>query len=329
MSDFVICEDEFRRGILEKAPVPEYDQCIILYRKKVNQDRQEWQENSLLIERGMICSSGELRHGGYNQKVILSYRTEKIEFTQSLFMKEHNYKFDIKIELEYRIKDAKKYFFEGRTDKNDIQHVLKKAVTRYDGYWSITQMMEIERELEKEIEDRMESFKGLSFNVIDVEVIPDEAVKKMQENTKSAAVDMLVARNEADKKINENNLSGEILESDFILKKRKMMFMNTTIQNYGNMGPIVNDYLDGKISGEDLYKYNMTHMTNEMQMVESAYGKDLISQEMADRKMKAILENDSYRQMEAEEQSVQNEKNIQRKKIDTVNDTEVKDGDYL
>lgn len=66
MSEFIISKEKFSFGILDRAPVADVNQCILLYRDK------DGENGSYLIDNYKKVYTSDIRRGKYNVKVIFS-----------------------------------------------------------------------------------------------------------------------------------------------------------------------------------------------------------------------------------------------------------------
>lgn len=327
MGKIIISDGVFQHKILDKMPIPEEGQCYLLYRKDMKKDKSEWMDNSLVLESGMRCSSAVVRHEGYNQKVVLSYETNTIKITYNLFMKEREYKSKVEVELSYQLSDARKYYFLEKVEPEDISYNLKRAISRYDGYWNIYHTIEMQREMEREVEDSLRNYKGLSFRILNINVIPDEAVRHMHEIKKSTDIDMYDAENNANKKMNQNDWATKTLYSDFQVEQLKKQIIGESFNKFGTLAPIIDAYTKQEITGEQLHQYIIAEREREMNMTKNAYKDDLISHETVDINMKKVFGNGVYQQIN--DNSTQDKTDAQSKDEYMADDPVVGNGDIL
>lgn len=72
MSEFILKDESFGLRLLDKIPVPEDEECFLLYH--AGGGRKE----SVVINEGDRYSSAEVRHGHYNRKATISLKAQSI-----------------------------------------------------------------------------------------------------------------------------------------------------------------------------------------------------------------------------------------------------------
>ena len=66
MSEFIVKEENFKLGLMERVPMPNEGECFLLYQTGGGAGK------SIVINSGGRYSSAEVRHGHYDRKVSLS-----------------------------------------------------------------------------------------------------------------------------------------------------------------------------------------------------------------------------------------------------------------
>ena len=67
-------------------------------------------------------------------------------------------------------------------------------------------------------------------------------------------------------------------------------------QNFGNMGPIVEEYLKGNMDGKELYDYIMRSRAEKLGVLQTVASGDMLTQEETIEKLNEILSNSDFLQ---------------------------------
>ncbi len=191
-----------------------------------------------------------------------------------------------------------KYFFEGQMDESDIQQTLKNVIRGQDGKWDVQQGWEIRNILEDNIEKKLKQYEGVKFKILELTVEPDEDAVKMLQSNREKTVGIHVAVNKTDEQIAINQQKERIADSEQVLTMKQIEDMAYMMKNFGNLGPIVADYLKDGMSGVELYNYIMKAKSDNMAMLNTAVSKDMLTQREAFEKLNAILANNAFIQSE-------------------------------
>ena len=132
-------------------------------------------------------------------------------------------------------------------DETDIQQILKSVIRGQDGKWNVQQGWEIRNILEDYIEKRLKQFEGVRFKILELNVEPDEDAVKMLRSNRETTVGIHVAANKTDEQIAMNKQKERIADSEKILTMKQIEDMAYMMKNFGNLGPIVSDYLQNGI----------------------------------------------------------------------------------
>lgn len=326
MSEFILREEPFSLGILDRVPKPNDGECILLYQAGGEK------KGSLVMNSGVRYSSAEVRHGRYNQKVTISLSTKSISHNQRVVMKDHDFYFDVTVKLSYSLQDVREYFFNERMEEEDVHNILRNIVRRYDGEWDIQQSWKAQSELEDAVTQKLTSYEGIKFRIQQVNVVPDAAAEKMLQSNRDKTVGIHVTQNETDEKIAKNVQDQRVLDSEYELKLKKMKDMALMMKNFGSLGPIVNEYLQGRMDGTELYDYIMRAKTNDMSILTTAVDNDLLTQKEAFEKLEEILGDARFQQMDEQRQLVnkgQGRIEDEEKREDGVESIPLADGDCI
>ncbi|MDO4171015.1 MAG: hypothetical protein Q4D45_14165 [Lachnospiraceae bacterium] len=328
MSEFILKEEPFSLGILSRVPTPVNGECFLLYKTGGGE------KESIVINLGDRYSSAEVRHGHYNKKVTFSLDTKYIHYNQRVVAQEDDFYFDVTIKISYLLQDVKEYFFSERIEDDDIRSFIRDVIKMYEGKWSIRQSVKAQNDLQEEIERKFRKYRSIRFRLQEVRVVPDEGAAKMLQSNRDKAVEIHVAKNETDEKIAKNEQSQRVLDSEYELKTKKIKDMALMMKNFGSLGPIVQEYLQGDMNGEQLYEYIMKAKANDISMLNTAASGDLLTQEEIMEKIVEIMGDTRYFQMGDEKQiSNKVEKMIEEKqeeiKQEETEEISLGDGDYL
>lgn len=163
-------------------------------------------------------------------------------------------------------------------DETDIQQILKSVIRGQDGKWNVQQGWEIRNILEDYIEKKLKQFEGVRFKILELNVEPDEDAVKMLRSNRETTVGIHVAANKTDEQIAMNKQKERIADSEKILTMKQIEDMAYMMKNFGNLGPIVSDYLQNGMSGVELYNYIMKAKTDNMTILNTAVSNDMLTQ---------------------------------------------------
>ena len=183
-------------------------------------------------------------------------------------------------------------------DETDIQQILKSVIRGQDGKWNVQQGWEIRNILEDYIEKKLKQFEGVRFKILELNVEPDEDAVKMLRSNRETTVGIHVAANKTDEQIAMNKQKERIADSEKILTMKQIEDMAYMMKNFGNLGPIVSDYLQNGMSGVELYNYIMKAKTDNMTILNTAVSNDMLTQKEAFEKLKEILNDNAFLQDE-------------------------------
>ena len=290
MSEFIVREEAFKLGWVEKVPVPQEGECFLLYQSGAGA------QSSFLINYGVKYSSAEIRHGHYNQKATLSLRQKVFSQDYRVIMKERDFCFIVMVKMLYNIRDVRTYFFEGKMEEGDIQNTVRKVIRQQDRGWNAWEDIELQNTLENDIEKHLKRYEGIRFRNLEVTVTPEEAAVKMRDSNKKKTVEIHVAKNEMDEQIAKNEQAERLVDSEQKLKMKQISDMALLCQNFGNMGPIVAEYLKGNMDGKELYDYIMRSRAEKLGVLQTVVSGDMLTQEETIEKLNEILSNSDFLQ---------------------------------
>lgn len=288
MSEFVLNEEPFKLGLVEKVPSPQKEECFLLCQSGAGA------QNSMLINHGVRYSSAEIRHGHYNQKITLSLEEKTFSQSYRVSMEDKDFHFDVMVKMAYALQDARIYFFQGKMEEEDISHTVRNAMRQQDEKWKVGEDIKLQNALETEIEKKLEQYKGVRFRRLEVLVTPEEAAEKIRESNKKKTVGIHVSKNETDEQIARNEQAERVADSEQRLKMKQISDMALMWKNFGNMGSIVNEYLKGNMDGKELYNYIMKGQAENISMLKLASEGDMLTQKEIMEKLNEIFANNEF-----------------------------------
>ena len=283
MRDFIINEESFSLGLMEKVPEPEANECFLLYQSGAGADA------SMVISNGGRYSSTAVRHRHYNKKVVLSLRTLDFNEDYRIVMVDVDFHFNVNVKVSYKLRDAQKYFFMGKMDDEGISSTVRQSVRKQNKRWNVSQGWELQDKLEELIERELKRYQGVEFKLT-IEVTPDEEALKIQKSNRSKVVGIHTSNNMTEEQIVQNENKEKIKASEFKYKIEQLKDTAFMIKNFGELGPIMNEYLRDNINGIELYNYIMQSKTDEMNLLRTAMETDALTQAEAIDKLNAILD---------------------------------------
>lgn len=283
MNEFIVKEEAFRLNLFDKVPEPTSGECFLLYQQGAGIN------NSMVVSNGVKYSNTAVRHGHYNMKVTLSLREKSFVKHYQVAMKDRDFYFDVSVEISYLLQDVQEYFFHGQMEGDDIQRVVREAVRAQDGKWDVREGIDMERDLDSLIEQKLKRFAGVRIRPPKVSAVPDEAAVKILNSNRDRTVEMFRSRNEADKEIETNRQGGRIADSKKLLKEKQIEDLANMVQNFGNMAPIMEEYFKGNLNGTQLYEYIARVKSENMTILNEAVKNDMLPDKDIIDKINGIL----------------------------------------
>lgn len=314
MSEFIVSEEPFKLGLVEKAPSPQEGECFLLCQSGAGA------QSSMLINYGVKYSSAEIRHGHYNQKITFSLKEKGFNQSYRVVMEDKDFHFNVTVKMSYALQDARAYFFQGRMEEEDVLHTVRNAIRQQDGKWNAWEDIDLQNALENEIEKKLKQYEGVKFRRLEVVAAPEEAAAKMRDSNKKKTVGIHVSKNETDEQIARNEQAERVADSEQKLKIKQISDMALLWQNFGNMGSIVDEYLKGNMDGKELYDYLMRARSEKMSMLQTAVSGDMLTQKETMEKLNEIFANNEFLQAAEHKQ-------LPGKEVDKIEEKSGKDAD--
>lgn len=329
MSEFILKCEGFSLGIIEKVPTPDEEECFLLYQSGAGIN------NSMIINNGIKYSSTKIRHGKYNKKAVISLKPHTIQHTQKMILKDQNFYFNVSIKLSCSLIDVKKFFFSERLDEEEIHGIIRANIKKFDEKWEIKQSLKAQSELEESLIKKFNQYTGIKFKVNEINVTPDKDAAKMVQSNIDTEVEIHINNNETNEKISKNQQAIRLIDSEHELKGKQIQELATMMNNFGIMGPVVDEYLQGNMSGTELYDRIIHAKTNDISMLTTAVAGDMLTDKEIVKKLNEIIADTKYIPVKSENGDSNKrieEKDIEMNKVEEDGNTEsisLSDGDYL
>lgn len=322
MREFIISEEDFSFKILDRVPVANDNECILLFRTENGNVR------SIIINSTQSVRSSEIRHAKCDKKVVLSLLPKVIEQKHKIVMEEDEFHFDVSVKISYALQDARKYYFENEAEgETAVKQAIKKVLKENNGRWGMKKSLELENYLEEKLEKQFALFESMRVRIVDIKVEPDEDAKKIILAEKQKSVGVQTYKYQTDQKMAQNEQDIRFMGSEDKLYEKKMERMAMLMQNFGVLGPIVESYLQGNKNGEELYHYIMENRTSELQELSVALQNDLLTQEDAFSKVSKLLNDRQIAQKEEGKQLI--EKKEKDSDNEEVQENSLSDDEYI
>lgn len=282
MSDFILKQEPFSLKILERVPVPQTGECFLLYKEGAGKDE------SIVINSGGKYSSAEIRHGHYNQKVTISLKEQNV-MVQNLriAMKDEPFCFRVNVHIGCVLQDIKEYFFSERLDEQDIRRILRTVINENSGVWEMREGLKAQNAIEESVERKFGRYSYIRFKIRELMVVPDESAAKIIESEANAVVTKQTKRKKTEAEI-------VCVEEDYKLQQAKMKGMAANMKHFGIFGPVVSEYIDGKLTGTELYDRMMKARIDEIGLLKTTMGEDSLTHEQFSARVEQILSGTNY-----------------------------------
>ncbi|MCH5265495.1 MAG: hypothetical protein J1F02_06320 [Lachnospiraceae bacterium] len=320
MSKFIKKKESFRYGFLDKVPVPEPNEGILLYRDGNGEN------GSIFIDAITKPFSADIRRGKFNVKVTFDLSEKQDSQLFKIAMSEGNFYFYVKIKISYTLKNAREYYFKDDAESEGVvRNDIKGIMDEQDGKWKLHEINELEKTLQREFEKLQQTYYCLQFNEIFVEVKPDEEAEKLIKSDKEKSIEIYTAGNKADIEVAKNFHKGRVMESSYTLQMKQLDRMEQLARTFGEVAPVVEEYLDGKIDGRELYKYIDNKKEKDINILARAREEDWLTDQSFNRKLEEIMGHEKFAQVEPERKI--EEKN--KFQIEKKEEPALEDGDFV
>lgn len=271
MAEFVLKEEGFKFGLFDKVPVAISGQSILLYRKQYGTN------GSMVIDSAYTPFSADVRRGKFDTMVIFSMGEQSKKVQDKVQVAGYKCYFAVTIEIRYRLANVREYYFSmSASCEKKLEQVLKDCIYMQDKEFDLHGSIDLKRELEKQIENKLQSISYLYILNISVEVQPDDATQKLIDSDLKKMSSIHINENDTDMEIIRNRDKIRVQQSEKALKRVKVQQFTEMYQQFGDMASVMDDYFDGKIDGEKLYKMLRQMKVEDLTYLEEGLKNDIL-----------------------------------------------------
>ncbi len=323
MAEFVIKTEGFRFGIFDKVPTAIPGQSILLYRSRNGIN------GSVLIDVGNVPMSADVRRGKFDTMVTFSMDERSKRVQDQVLIAGYQCYFNVSVDITYRLANVREYYFtESASSEKKLGQMVKECIYGHDQQFDLHGSIKLKREIERKLENKMHSFSYLAISQISVGVNPDDTARKLVESDLNKMSSLHFDDNDADLEICRNMDRIRIQQSERELKRAKVQQFAELYQEFGDMASVMDEYLDGKISGERLNEMLRKRKREDLKYLKEGLQDDVlkddfVQREYAKKLVEGILSKENKFEMEvnADEPADQPKKYIDVQ--------EIGDDDYL
>lgn len=298
MKEFVIKVDNFKFGILDKVPIADANQCILLYREGFGRT------GAMVIDNYTRPLISDIRHGKFNKIAYLSTEKKSVNYSFQLAMKDYEFNFNIKVSLSYSLKNAAKYYFENLDYKDKIHETIDIILRSCNQKYKITEEANLQSDIQAELKIELNQYHAFYFHSITVLVEGDSDAQRILRSKRDKQVEIVTYGDQTEIKKSR-------MKQDEEIKKDKIEWIVKLASQFGMLAPIIEAYSKGEISDERLFEYIERNKVNELENLKSAMNSDLLSVEEIQRRTNQVLNSSigaSKQTVQIETKSTSNEK---------------------
>ena len=217
-----------------------------------------------------------------------------------------------------------------RDSTDSIQLVVREVrslLNKQDGCWGVQQGNDLKKVIEQSVEDILYRNISLKFFDIVVNVQPDENAKKIIESDINKDIVIREQENDAIVKVDKNEKQKEILQSEYHVHEVKAQQLQKAAEAFGPLAPIAMEYLSGKMSGEDLYKYIEEKREKDLGILLQVRREDFLTDQKFQNDLSKMIGKGDFMNPEAQTRLQDNVSGQIEEK--TQEEADVKDGDFL
>lgn len=133
--------------------------------------------------------------------------------------------------------------------------------------------------------------------------------------------------NDAIVKVDKNEKQKEILQSEYHVHEVKAQQLQKAAEAFGPLAPIAMEYLSGKMSGEDLYKYIEEKREKDLGILLQVRREDFLTDQKFQNDLSKMIGKGDFMNPEAQTRLQDNVSGQIEEK--TQEEVDVKDGDFL
>ena len=276
MAEFVIKTEGFRFGIFDKVPTAIPGQSILLYRSRNGIN------GSVLIDVGNAPMSADVRRGKFDTMVTFSMDERSKRVQDQVLIAGYQCYFNVSVDITYRLANVREYYFtESASSEKKLEQEVKDCIYGYDQKFDLHGSIELKREIERKLENKMHSFSYLAISQISVGVNPDDTARKLVESDLERMSSLHFDDNDADMEINRNRDKIRIQQSERELKRAQMQQFAEMYQVYGDMTPVMDEYLDKKMRGERVFEILREMKEEDLKYLKKGLDDDMLKNDFA------------------------------------------------
>ena len=276
MASLVIKKEGFKYKIFDQVPVAEPGQSILLYRST------DGLNGSMLIDGTYTPYSSYVRRGKFDTKVTFSMDTQSLQTQDKVLVKDHICYFMINVNIKYKLRNVREYYFnEAGSFEKRIESHIKDFSYNNNSQFALHQVQDLQKKLYDDINSNLHQFSYLDITNVVVEVKPDDEARKLIESDIEKQRAIYMSKNSSDIKIWQNEAQMRVQESEIKLDQTKSVGFAELIQKYGELAPIMKEYFDGKIDGQQLDKRIREKKKEDIQYITDGVKDNILSDEFA------------------------------------------------
>ncbi len=276
MEEFIIKVENFKFGLLDKSPIADVNQSILLYREGVGES------GSMIIDSRIRPLAADIRRGKYNKIAYLSLEEKSVNCEFQLAMIDYEFYFQINVVVHYSLEKVREYYFANRReDKESIKKTLQEVIDEYDKQYRIDQKVDLKNDLQKEVRRRLEKCRMLFITSTDISVEVDSDAQRILRSGKDKTIETKIYEDQTDIKVSKNLQDEKIVVSENRLRSQQIQKLQEMTMQFGKLSPIMEKYFNGKLDEEDLYKYIEKNQINDLNIIKTAVDSNLMTVEAA------------------------------------------------
>lgn len=276
MASLVIKKEGFKYKIFDQVPVADPGQSILLYRSV------DGLNGSMLIDGMYTPYSSDVRRGKFDTKVTFSMDIQSLQIQDKVLIEDHICYFIININIKYKLRNVREYYFnESDSFEKRIESHIKDFNYDNNGKFTLYQERSLQKKLNDDINSNLKQFSYLDFINVTVEVkLDDEAVKLVESDREKRRI-IHMTKNDSEMEILKNEEQMRIQESVRKLDLAKSLSFAELVQQYGELAPMIKEYFDGKIDGQQLDQRIREKKREDIQYITEGLKNDIVSEEFA------------------------------------------------
>lgn len=276
MASLVIKIEGFKYKIFDQVPVAAPGQSILLYRST------DGLNGSMLIDGMYTPYSSDVRRGKFDTKVTFSMDIQSLQIQDKVLIEGHICYFMININIKYKLRNVREYYFnESGSFEKRIESHVKDFNYDNNSKFTLYQERDLQKKLNDDINSNLQQFSYLDFTNVTVEVKLDDEALKLVESDREKRRIMYITKNDSDMKILKNEEQMRVKESERKLDLTKSLSFAELVQQYGELAPMMKEYFDGKIDGQQLDQRIREKKREDIQYITDGLKNDIVSEEFA------------------------------------------------